>query len=78
RKKAWLKEFEPSYIKLMEEVVKMGTPYFLNMCPEWMPDEIHSQCCRKFLSGNQIIDKCVLDPEERKTANVWENYVSIG
>ena len=77
-KKAWLKEFEPSYIKLMEEVVKMGTPYFLNMCPEWMPDEIHSQCCRKFLSGNQIIEKCVLDPEERKTANVWENYVSIG
>jgi len=77
-KKEWLKEFEPSYIKLMEEVAKMGTPYFLNMCPEWMPDEIHSQCCRKFLSGNQIIEKCVLDPEERKSANVWENYVSIG
>jgi ribonucleoside-triphosphate reductase len=77
-KKAWLKEFEPSYIKLMEEVVKMGTPYFLNMCPEWMPDEIHSQCCRKFLSGNQIIEKCVIDPEDKKTSNVWENYVSIG
>ena len=77
-KKAWLKEFEPSYIKLMEEVAKMGTPYFLNMCPEWMPDEIHSQCCRKFLSGNQIIERCVLDPEEKKTSNVWENYVSIG
>ena len=77
-KKEWLKEFEPSYIKLMEEVSKMGTPYFLNMCPDWMPDEIHSQCCRKFLSGNQIIEKCVLDPEERKIANVWENYVSIG
>ncbi|MFX1287110.1 MAG: anaerobic ribonucleoside-triphosphate reductase [Promethearchaeota archaeon] len=77
-KKEWLKEFKPSYIKLMEEVAKMGTPYFLNMCPEWMPDEIHSQCCRKFLSGNQIISKCVLNPEERKNANVWENYVSIG
>ncbi|MFX0074456.1 MAG: anaerobic ribonucleoside-triphosphate reductase [Candidatus Hermodarchaeota archaeon] len=77
-KKEWIKEFEPSYIKLMEEVAKMGTPYFLNMCPDWMPDEIHSQCCRKFLSGNQIISKCVLDPEERVNANVWENYVSIG
>ncbi|NVM18244.1 MAG: anaerobic ribonucleoside-triphosphate reductase [Candidatus Lokiarchaeota archaeon] len=77
-KKEWLKEFEPSYIKLMEEVAKMGTPYFLNMCPEWMPDEIHSQCCRKFLSGNQIISKCVLEPEERKNTNVWEKYVSIG
>ncbi len=77
-KKEWLKEFEPSYIKLMEEVAKMGTPYFLNMCPEWMPDEIHSQCCRKFLSGNQIISRCILNPEERKNANIWENYVSIG
>jgi len=77
-KKEWLKEFEPSYIKLMEEVTKRGTPYFLNMCPEWMPDEIHSQCCRKFLSGNKIISKCVIDPEERQNANVWENYVSIG
>ena len=77
-KKEWLKEFEPSYIKLMEEVAKMGTPYFLNMCPEWMPDEIHSQCCRKFLSGNQIISRCELDPDKRKNANVWENYVSIG
>ncbi|MHA1459936.1 MAG: anaerobic ribonucleoside-triphosphate reductase [Promethearchaeota archaeon] len=77
-KKEWLKDFEPSYIKLMEEVAKMGTPYFLNMCPEWMPDEIHSQCCRKVLSGNQILSRCELDPEKRKNVNVWENYVSIG
>ncbi len=77
-KKEWLKEFEPSYLKLMEEAVTMGTPYFLNMCPEWMPDEIHSQCCRKFLSGNEIISRCILDPEKRKNANVWENYVTIG
>ncbi|MBA7543725.1 hypothetical protein ES705_36062 [subsurface metagenome] len=77
-KKEWLSEFEPSYLKLMEEVATMGTPYFLNMCPDWMPDEIHSQCCRKFLSGNQIIEQCILDPEKRKNANVWENYVTIG
>jgi len=77
-KKEWLREFEPSYLKIMEEVATMGTPYFLNMCPDWMPDEIHSQCCRKFLSGNQIIEQCILDPEKRKVANVWENYVTIG
>ncbi|MFX1385815.1 MAG: anaerobic ribonucleoside-triphosphate reductase [Promethearchaeota archaeon] len=77
-KKEWMQEFEPSYLKLMEEVATMGTPYFLNMCPDWMPDEIHSQCCRKFLSGNQIIEQCILDPEMRKNANVWENYVTIG
>jgi ribonucleoside-triphosphate reductase len=77
-KKEWLDEFEPSYLKVIEEAVKMGTPYFLNMCPEWMPNEIHSQCCRKFLSGDQILEQCILDPEERKKTNVWENYVTIG
>ncbi|MFX1339632.1 MAG: anaerobic ribonucleoside-triphosphate reductase [Promethearchaeota archaeon] len=77
-KKEWLHEFEPSYLKVMKEVATMGTPYFLNMCPDWMPDEIHSQCCRKFLSGNQIIEQCIHDPEERKTKNVWENYVTLG
>jgi len=77
-KKEWLKEFEPSYLKIMEEVATMGTPYFLNMCPDWMPDEIHSQCCRKFLSGNQILSQCIVDPEKRKNANIWENYVTIG
>lgn len=77
-KKEWLKDYESSYLKLMEEAITMGTPYFLNMCPDWMPDEIHSQCCRKFLSGNEIINKCILDPEKRKNANVWENYVTIG
>jgi ribonucleoside-triphosphate reductase len=77
-KKEWLEEFEPSYLKVIEEAISMGTPYFLNMCPDWMPDEIHSQCCRKFLSGNEIISKCILDPETRKNANVWENYVTIG
>jgi len=77
-KEEWLEEFEPSYLKVMEEAVKMGTPYFLNMCPEWMPDEIHSQCCRKFLSGDQILEQCILDPEERKKTNLWENYVTIG
>ena len=77
-KKEWLKEFESSYMKVIEEAVTMGTPYFLNMCPEWMPDEIHSQCCRKFLSGNEIISRCIVDPEKRKNTNVWENYVTIG
>ena len=77
-KKEWLKEFEPSYLKVMKEAVEMGTPYFLNMCPEWMPDEIHSQCCRKFLHGDKIVSRCILDPEKRKKSSVWENYITIG
>lgn len=77
-KREWIKEFEPSYLKVVEEASKMGTPYFLNMCPDWMPDEIHSQCCRKFLSGSEIITKCILDSDARENFNVWENYVTIG
>ena len=77
-KKEWLREFEPSYLKVMEEVATMGTPYFLNMCPDWMPNEIHSQCCRKFLTGNQILERNIRDPDERKNDNIWENYVTIG
>ncbi len=75
-KKEWLSEFESSYLKVMEEVSTMGTPYFLNMCPDWMLDKIHS--CQKFLSSKQIIQQCILDPEKRKNANIWENYVTIG
>ncbi len=77
-KKEWLDQFESSFLKVMEEAATMGTPYFLNMCPDWMPDEIHSQCCRKFLSGDQIVSRCIIDPEKRKKGNVWENYVTIG
>lgn len=74
-KKKWLEDYEDSYIKVIEEAIKMGTPYFLNMCPEWMPEEIHSQCCRKFLRGDEIIKICDL---KKKNVNIWENYVSIG
>jgi ribonucleoside-triphosphate reductase len=29
----WIKDFESSYLKLMEETISMGSPYFFNMCP---------------------------------------------
>lgn len=77
-KKEWLTEFEPSYLKIMEEVATMGTPYFLNMCPDWIPDEIHSQYYRKFVIDNQIIEQNDLDSEKKKTENIWQNYVSMG
>jgi anaerobic ribonucleoside-triphosphate reductase len=77
-KREWLDQYKSSYLKVMEEVATMGTPYFLNMCPEWMSDETHSHWCRKFLSGNQIISKCIPVSKKRKITNVWESYVSIG
>jgi anaerobic ribonucleoside-triphosphate reductase len=77
-KKEWLEEFEPSYLKVMEEVATMGTPFFLNICPDWMSDDIYSQCYRKFLSSDQIIKHSILDPEKRKNVDIWENYVTTG
>ncbi|TFG17670.1 MAG: hypothetical protein EU533_08185, partial [Promethearchaeota archaeon] len=77
-KKDWLKEFEPSYLKVMEEVIKMRTPSFLNMCPEWISDEIHSQSCRRLLNNHQFLNYLKADLEEGKNNNIWENYVTIG
>ena len=77
-KKDWLKEFESSYLKVMEEVIRMGSPSFLNMCPEWICDEIHSQSCRRILKNQQILNQIKADLGEGKNKNIWENYVTIG
>ncbi|MFX1256446.1 MAG: anaerobic ribonucleoside-triphosphate reductase [Promethearchaeota archaeon] len=37
--KKWLKEFEPSYLKVMEELITVKSPYFFNLCPEWVSHE---------------------------------------
>ncbi|KKN45571.1 hypothetical protein LCGC14_0681660 [marine sediment metagenome] len=77
-KKEWLHEFEPSYLKVMEEVATMGTPYFLNICSNWIPNEIHSQWYKKFLSGNQILERSIRDSHKGKNINIWRNYVTVG
>jgi len=35
----WIREFESSYIKIIEETITMGSPYFYNMCPSWISNE---------------------------------------
>jgi ribonucleoside-triphosphate reductase len=51
RKGIWQGDGEK--IELIEMISKLaskfGTPYYLNMCPDYMPDVIQSQCCRYFL-----------------------------
>ena len=76
-KKEWLKEFEPSYLKVMKEAIKMGSPSFLNMCHDWIFDESHSQSCRKFLNSHQILN-LKQNLGEIQNKNCWENYVTIG
>jgi ribonucleoside-triphosphate reductase len=43
-------EFEEEYLKIAKLTSKFGTPYFLNLCPDYMPDIVNSQCCRLIFS----------------------------
>jgi len=61
-KKKWMKEFEEDYLDVCKEAAKFGTPYFLNTAADWMPDEVHSQCCRIILTPDGIKKFCH-DPE---------------
>lgn len=42
----YLSKFEDEYVKVAALASKFGTPYFLNLCPDYMPDIVNSQCCR--------------------------------
>jgi anaerobic ribonucleoside-triphosphate reductase len=45
-RREYLEKFEKEYIKVAALASKFGTPYFLNLCPDYMPDIVNSQCCR--------------------------------
>jgi ribonucleoside-triphosphate reductase len=49
-RREYLDEFEDEYLKVAELAAKFGTPYFLNLCPDYMPDIVNSQCCRLIFS----------------------------
>jgi len=52
-RRSFLKEYEESYMHVAALAAKFGTPYFLNMCPDYMPEECHSQCCRLIFSATE-------------------------
>ncbi len=73
-KKEWMIKYEDAYLKLMEETAKFGTPYFLNTCADWLPDEVHSQCCRIILTPDGMRKTCD-DPD----AFDWtKSYMNMG
>jgi ribonucleoside-triphosphate reductase len=37
--KQWIKDFEPYYLKLIEELSMKRSPFFSNMCPNWISDK---------------------------------------
>ncbi len=45
-RKEYIDKFEQEYVKVAALASKFGTPYFLNLCPAYMPDIVNSQCCR--------------------------------
>jgi len=49
-RREYLDNFGEEYLKVSELASKFGTPYFLNLCPDYMPDIVNSQCCRLIFS----------------------------
>ncbi|MDD1777958.1 MAG: anaerobic ribonucleoside-triphosphate reductase [Candidatus Helarchaeota archaeon] len=57
-KREWIKKYEEEYLMVSKEAAKFGLPYYLNMMADWMPDEVHSQCCRIILTPDGIRKVC--------------------
>lgn len=49
-RREFIDKFEEEYEKVARLTAKFGSPYFLNMCPDYMPDIANSQCCRIILA----------------------------
>lgn len=45
-RREYIDKFETEYVKVAALASRFGTPYFLNLCPDYMPDIVNSQCCR--------------------------------
>ncbi len=45
-RREFIDKFEDEYFKVAQLAAKFGSPYFLNLCPDYMPDIVNSQCCR--------------------------------
>jgi ribonucleoside-triphosphate reductase len=45
-RREYINEFDEEYLKVSKLAAKFGTPYYLNLCPDYMPDIVNSQCCR--------------------------------
>ncbi|HMF31418.1 MAG TPA: anaerobic ribonucleoside-triphosphate reductase, partial [Candidatus Lokiarchaeia archaeon] len=72
----WLDQFEDEYREVVNEAAVMGTPYFLNQAAPWMPEEIHSQCCRIILTPEGMKKVCD-DPEAFDWSKSWMNMGSL-
>lgn len=57
-RREYLDKFENEYVKVAALASKFGTPYFLNLCPSYMPDIVNSQCCRLIFTpdGDELKD----------------------
>ncbi|MFH0848386.1 MAG: anaerobic ribonucleoside-triphosphate reductase [archaeon] len=49
-RREYVGKFDDEYLKVADLAAKFGSPYFLNLCPDYMPDIVNSQCCRIILT----------------------------
>jgi anaerobic ribonucleoside-triphosphate reductase len=72
-KKEWIEKHRAAYLQIMREASKMGSPYFLNH-PDWMPAQLHSQCCRLIMTKEEIKKYC-RNPD---LFDLEKSYVNMG
>jgi anaerobic ribonucleoside-triphosphate reductase len=72
-----LQLFEEDYKYVVRnETCKMGSTYFLNGVADWIPDDIHSQCCRIILKPGEMAKFC-MDPTIFEWKNNFNNMGSM-
>ncbi len=49
-RREYIDKFDKEYLKVSELAARHGSPYLLNLCPDYMPDIVNSQCCRIILT----------------------------
>jgi ribonucleoside-triphosphate reductase len=66
-RREYIGNYEEEYLKVAKLAAKYGSPYFLNLCPDYMPDIVNSQCCR-----------IILTPDSEETDDFYNGRVRMG
>ncbi len=66
-RREYLNNYEEEYLKVARLAAKFGSPYFLNLCPDYMPDIVNSQCCR-----------LIFTPDGEELKDFYEGKVRMG
>jgi ribonucleoside-triphosphate reductase len=74
-RREWLTKHEDSYRLVFEEACQTSTPYF-TLYPDWMPEDVHTQCCRLIMTPEGMKHFCK-NPEKFEWDKSYMNFGSL-